>query len=415
MAYQEGYVFHSLGDRILTGILLALFFVMAGAPRVAGGTLSVPGSAPTIKGAMLKAKPGDIILVSCGTYNEHDIHIKSGVALWSGTLQPDCVTIDAGGRGRALIFADADTNTAVVGLTLTGARVRASDADGTGGAILCRNSSPRISNCVIRNNEAHAGGGLYADAASAPVVENCLFQHNTAMTYGGAVAWECAEGVIRACSLKQNVALHGGGLASLDGAHARVAGSVIVGNEAGNSGGGVYFRRSSGLVTGTVLAHNAGGLGGGAVACVESSPTLDRCTVFANIVEFTGAAVACIASTPQLFNCILANHPSAVVVTDQEMPTLTGCNLFGNAGGDWSGLLASQRNQRRNLSADPRFCAPEYGNFYLNGDSDCLPANNPSGNDSIIGAHGAGCAGETGIEQSARDVPGGFRAVQAGF
>ncbi len=55
-------------------------------------TLSVPGSSPTIKGAMIQAQPGDIVLVSCGTYYENDIFLKSGVALWSGTLQPGCVT-----------------------------------------------------------------------------------------------------------------------------------------------------------------------------------------------------------------------------------------------------------------------------------------------------------------------------------
>ena len=103
-------------------VLLTIGLAAAGtAGPAAGRTIGVPGDAPSIKGAMIRARAGDIILVSCGTYREHDIIVKPGVSLWSGTLQPDCAVIDAGGRGRCLIFpAGADTTTRVVGFTLRG-------------------------------------------------------------------------------------------------------------------------------------------------------------------------------------------------------------------------------------------------------------------------------------------------------
>ena len=59
-------------------------------------TIAVPGDAPTIARGLAAARPGDIVLVACGTYREHDLVIPAGVSLWSGSMQPGCVVIDAG-------------------------------------------------------------------------------------------------------------------------------------------------------------------------------------------------------------------------------------------------------------------------------------------------------------------------------
>jgi predicted outer membrane repeat protein len=196
-------------------------------------TLSVPESAPTIKGALIKAKPGDIVLVSCGTYQEHDIRMKPGVALWSGTLQPGCVTIDAQGQGRHFIMADADSNTALVGFTLIGGDATNLEQS-LGGSILLTNSSPHISNCVFKSNTAENGGAISTDQKSNPLFANCAFENNHALAQGGATHCR-GKAVFRHCSFEKNTALMGGGLALMPGSDVVVKGCSLRENSAGNT------------------------------------------------------------------------------------------------------------------------------------------------------------------------------------
>ena len=40
-------------------------------------------------------------------------------------------------------------------------------------------------------------------------------------------------------------------------------------------------------------------------------------------------------------------------------PYLSCCDVFGNAGGDWTGWIADQLGVRGNISVDPLFCGQE--------------------------------------------------------
>ena len=402
-------------DRTAAAVIGLVLCALLAAPQgAAARIIAVPDNAATIKAAMFKAQAGDRILVACGTYREHDIQVKPGVSVWSGTLQPDCVIIDPEGNGRAFVFIDADSNTTLVGFTIRNGRRLGSGEDGYGGAVLCVASSPKITNCVLQDNAAGRGGALYADARSLPRVINCLLMGNQA-TQGGAVFWQGRGGTIEDCSFRGNHALLGGAIygASADGL--RVTTSHFLGNEAGNAGGGAYLADADVEFTGCVLAGNWGGLGGGALATTGRPPRLVNCTLVDNDVEFDGAALASSDGGPSLQHCIVALHRRSLLRSAGEPPSFDTCNLYGNTAGDWTGILAAQARQRGNFSSDPRFCAPAAGDYHLDGASTCLPGNRSRDDGKLVGALGKGCNGTQSSALGHDASAGHFQALRAGL
>ena len=69
--------------------------------------------------------------------------------------------------------------------------------------------------------------------------------------------------------------------------------------------------------------------------------------------------------------------------------TLSCCDLWGNAGGDWTSRIASQYGIRGNISADPQFCTPDSVELFVASGSPCAPSANPACG--LIGAWGVGC------------------------
>jgi hypothetical protein len=65
------------------------------------------------------------------------------------------------------------------------------------------------------------------------------------------------------------------------------------------------------------------------------------------------------------------------------------CDLFGNAGGDWTGCIAGQEKGDGNLALDPLFCDMANGILTLDAVSPCAPGN--SGDCDLIGALPVDC------------------------
>ena len=141
----------------------------------------VPGDAPTIQAGIDAASAGDIVCVACGTYDEHDIAMKSGVILTSETGRAGCVTIDAQQQGPVLICDSVNSTTAICGLILTGG------LNDTGGGIRCLSSQPMITDCALTDNVADIGGGLYCDSCT-PVLDGCTLYANSASDGAGIYA-----------------------------------------------------------------------------------------------------------------------------------------------------------------------------------------------------------------------------------
>ena len=83
-------------------------------------------------------------------------------------------------------------------------------------------------------------------------------------------------------------------------------------------------------------------------------------------------------------------------------PLLTCCDVYGNAGGDWVGCIASQSGIGGNISLDPLFCDAANGDYGLEGDSPCAPDYNP--NCGLIGAWPTGCGGSGAADRLPADT-----------
>ncbi len=187
-------------------------------------TLRVPDDYATIAGGIAAASAGDTVLIACGTYQESDISIPSGIILVSETGDPDCVVIDASGRlGRGLVFTNVDTTTVVRGLTITGGT-----AGDYGGGMYFTGSSPRVEDCVLTGNSALYGGGIWCENASSPTLTRCLFTDNEAIIAGGGVGCETsAAPTLVSCTLTGNSATNGSGIAAGGGAVVTVDRTII--------------------------------------------------------------------------------------------------------------------------------------------------------------------------------------------
>jgi hypothetical protein len=305
---------------------------------------NVPAAVPTITGAAALAADGDTILVACGTYLEHDIALLTGVTLRSETGQPDCVTIDAQGQGRVLFSEDATGDIVVEGITLTGGMVAGSDPwTGWGGGALFLSGSPTMRRCRFTQNSATGGGGLVFSGHGSPAAVDSRFDGNVADGGGGVLCWVTT--------------------ATLDGC-------TFDGNTAWTAGGGVSATLATVSIGTSTFHANAAPDGAALAGDLESVYALD-----ASILAFSPSG-------------------NAVWCDSTSVATAACCDVFGNAGGDWTGALAGQDGAAGNFAANPLFCDAAGGEFTLSPASPCLPGQHPDGAScGTIGAYGAGNCG----------------------
>jgi hypothetical protein len=119
--------------------------------------------------------------------------------------------------------------------------------------------------------------------------------------------------------------------------------------------------------------------------------TITRCTIVANAADDEGGGVYCSNGTGSIIDCIIANSTEGegVACDADDVPTLTCCDVYGNAGGNYDVNIGDQTGIDGNISEDPEFCDPGTGDYSLYNTSPCLPGGNGCGVQ--MGAYGHGC------------------------
>ena len=411
-------------------LLLVLVFVLLAASSGEAATVRVPAERPTIQGGIDAAAPGDTVVVACGTYYEHDIIMKDSVTLRSDTSDSSCVTIDAQSLGRGITCSGLTSATVIKGIKIVGGSA------GGGGGMLCENSSPEVVGCAFVSNEVSGeGGGVYCSGASEPVFSDCTFRSNSAHEGGGLCSTNlpCSATLLE-CVFSHNDAHLGGGVALVDSAKAEFGACRFAHNEALTMGGGILTTGGLCDVHDCVFESNSASLGGGLIVGGPSSCSISFSLFLENSAEYGGALYGYSFSPTRGFveasNCtFVGNHSigngcamalrrgvfasidrciiafgtggSAIICEEPVMPypSLTCCDVYDNAGGDWVGCIADQYLVDGNFSEDPLFCLQEnLGEPYsLHEGSLCLPEDSPCGE--LVGAFGEGCGPVTPVEE----------------
>ncbi len=238
-----------------------------------------------------------------------------------------------------------------------------------GGAMYVENSYPFLRECVFTDNTARNGGALFLGERSGPRIVDCVFDGDAASpNAGGAIDCWISDPEIEGCTFRgTSAAARGGALAAHGDSEVSMTGCLVEGATAGPDGGALFLEdTASAVLTRCTVRGTASG--GGALAVTESaSLSLDACVV---AFAAAGAAAACAGGGVIAASC-----------TD----------VYGNAGGDWTGCLAPLAGVAGNFAADPLFCAGADDASVTIPDSPCLPANNACGVPVGAGQGGCGC------------------------
>ncbi|GAH68658.1 unnamed protein product, partial [marine sediment metagenome] len=202
----------------------------------------VPEEYADIQAAIKACQDFDTVIVAPGTYSGPDNRgIKfNGKAITVRSTDPtdpqivNSTVIDCEGKDRGFIFYRGENaDSKVAGLTITNGYGL------TGGAIYCySNSSPLITNCVIRNNSAAYGGGIACtNGKSYPVITNCNITANSALVGGGGggIYLNGSSPTIKNCIISGNVAPDGGAIYSHFPGKPLIVNCTISGNVASDS------------------------------------------------------------------------------------------------------------------------------------------------------------------------------------
>jgi predicted outer membrane repeat protein len=203
---HRGFYFHSSED---TSSILDGFTVINGYAKYEGGAIYCLCSSPTLKNC--------VFLNNFAEYNGGAIYggYSSTYGLPSNPIVTNCTfianTAQSGAGGGAVygcssmaIFENCvfENNGASSGGAVYGSSANFINcsfinnytfgtggyADGTGGAVKCWSSHPKLINCLIANNSANSyGGAVYAGYHSKVTLIQCTVANNHAGTHGGGL------------------------------------------------------------------------------------------------------------------------------------------------------------------------------------------------------------------------------------
>jgi Periplasmic copper-binding protein (NosD) len=365
-------------------------------------TFSVPGSSPTIQGAINLAASGDTIVVSAGMYPEA-IDFNGKNILVRSTSGPAVTSIAAIGATPVVQFHTGETTAATIdGFTITNGKPGFTFPYFTnGGGIFIDNASPTVKNNIIQNNVACNGGGIaIQDTSSAVITDNVIANNRADCSQVGGSGGLLGGGIylllqagsaqILRNTITDNVSVDGGGIGIFLGGSTLVRDNSVLRNRATEANittpgctsaptaAGIEILNGSPVfVVQNVVADNIGGCAGGVAWSVGDDSTagpragayLINNTVAQNTgVVASGIFVSWFGHHGLISNNVVVGTPGKVALFCvaqgvQIASQIDHNDFFGAGGADNGGTCGSFTGMNGNISADPNFAASSNDNF----------------------------------------------------
>jgi predicted outer membrane repeat protein len=378
---------------LLCTLLLTLFL---SSTTVLAAIIKVPGDYTTIQTGIDIATAGDTVLVADGTYKgmgNKNLDFKGKRITVRSENGPEYSIIDCEGDGRGFYFHSAEQEDSV----LSGFTIRNGNGGDDGGGIYILNSSPTITNCIVRENTARSGGGVSCDS-SFPILTNCTIKNNTARSGGGINCDSCSptiancmiidnvatEGVgassgggidffnsdfptVVNCTIHGNTSFSGGGI-NISNSSPTITYCKITENTASNNGGGINGGGDSPTIINSIVSGNTafGGHGGGIYSSsITQQMTVTNCTVSGNQSSLDGGGVYSLSDSPPITNSIFWDNMPDQIVGSVPPPAV----IYSNVKGGYSGT--------GNIDADPQFVGN--GDYHLAETSPCIDVGTSAG------------------------------------
>jgi predicted outer membrane repeat protein len=286
---------------------------------------------------------------------------------------------------------------------------------GGGGGMSIADYNVNIIDCVFVDNQASYGGGIWTDqsANAMALVGQCLFRRNNAREGGGIYQGDKSGNLfVQHTTFFGNNSSNGG---AIRGSCVYAIGCKFVQNFAAN-GGAIWLTSWGdghiGALDSCLFDQNIAGWRGGALILSNTCcgiPDIRACSFIRNSAP-TASWVEYLTNqdvgSSTFENCLVAFNRGGPIVDPADsawlLPTLSCTSIYGNSGGDWISYIASQAGSNGNFSANPLFCDTASGDFHLQSNSPCAPANNSCG--VLIGALPVACAWGCGDIDGSGDV-----------
>ncbi len=249
-------------------LLLTTLLLLCSIPLQAK-IIHVPDGSSTIQAGIQGAAGGDTVMVSPGTYHEHDIDFLGKGITVMGTDPADsavvaATVVDADSLGRVFVFQSGENRSSILsGLTITQGRAE------VGGGIFCFESRPVITHCIITGNSSFGteftqGGGGIGCRYSEPLIKGNIITANTAANRGNGIYCYRSRSEIRNNSIVGNLGEVAGGGIYWYNYNVTIVNNIISGNSA-YEGGGIYVYEIWGEVSGNTIVENVASRRGGGI------------------------------------------------------------------------------------------------------------------------------------------------------
>jgi parallel beta-helix repeat protein len=279
--------------------------------------------------------------------------------------------IDCEDSGRGFYLHSGETNSAVIdGFTIRNAEIN--NLDGAG--IYCDGASPQIKNCVIESCEAKYGwtngrGGAICCKSSTAKITNCIMKNNLGEKHGGGIYLDSSNAEIVDCVIDNNTVSIGNGGGIFCGGSTSSSPTIknckITNNSTDTYGGGILCGTyTSPAITNCVIADNSAGSGGGGVFCT-GDPAIANCTIADNSATTNGGGIrSYYGANPTVKNLIIWGNTANTGSQIDGSVAVT----YSDVQGGWTGT--------GNIDSDPKFVSSAVGDYHIQVDSPCIDAGN---------------------------------------